>query len=118
MFEEATDGEDRREDQMIINKKEGEEKVKWGEQEGREETGRGKCKLHSAGLKRRGKVKPSMDEDEDMSRWYHEWIFCSLDHKPAVLSGQSKCLLLCFHLSGLKGFQECQSDAAGRHREE
>lgn len=31
MFEEATDGEDRREDQMIINKKEGEEKVKWGE---------------------------------------------------------------------------------------
>lgn len=31
MFEEATDGEDRREDQMIINKKDGEEKVKCGE---------------------------------------------------------------------------------------
>lgn len=39
-------------------------------------------------------------------------------YEPAVLSGQSKCLLLCFHLSGLKGFQECQSDAEGRHREE
>lgn len=110
--------EDRREDQMIINWKEGEEKVKWGETGGQ----RGDLVEVNVSFtlqeKRESKTKHGRGRGHEQVIPWVDILLVRPRYEPAVLSGQSKCLLLCFHLSGLKGFQECQSDAAGRHREE
>lgn len=110
--------EDRREDQMIINWKEGEEKVKWGETGGQ----RGDLVEVNVSFtlqeKRESKTKHGRGRGHEQVIPWVDILLVRPRYEPAVLSGQSKCLLLCFHLSGLKGFQECQSDAEGRHREE
>lgn len=110
--------EDRREDQMIINKKEGEEKVKWGETGGQ----RGDLVEVNVSFtlqeKRESKTKHGRGRGHEQVIPWVDILLVRPRYEPAVLSDQSKYLLLCFHLSGLKGFQECQSDAAGRHREE